>query len=149
MNFTFATVATLLLLLLAYTGTTEASCTGSDVPCQEASGDCTTVVRLALSGDLVAAGNAASYGKYCGNRNKCQVVDDEIVNSRNSSSDEEDHGEETVDQDNVCEIDDDRRLYGKKITKKSKQDSKKKSMRLFSTKKKGEEPCPAIPCDPH
>jgi hypothetical protein len=150
MNFFTSTAVVVLtfLLLLAYTGLiTEASCTGSDGPCQAASGDCTTAVRLALGGDLAAAVDAAWYGKYCGARNKCQVVDDNISSSSRSSSDDSDDGEEMSDQDDsVCLIEDDRRrLHGKQSKTKSKKNIIKKKKN--KKEKSAQEPCPAIPCD--
>lgn len=132
MKLTFITSLVLLLFLI---GRIDASCTASNATCETGSGDYTSAVRLALQGDLVAAGNAAFYGKYCGNLNKCQVV------AALSSSSEDA---------NTCEVDDEprSRLLEKK-TKGKKQDIKmdKKSGDDDDDDASIDDPCPAIACD--
>lgn len=143
--------------LLFSTSRVDGSCTSSNDVCQVGSGDCTTAVRLALEGNLVAAGDAAFYGKYCGTRNKCQVV-------KGSSSEDGSF----LDKASTCEIKEDtshRRLgktskgkrgdkeNHKKTTKKSQKSNKHKSRSKSSASMHhdesyaDDEPCPAVPCD--
>ena len=145
-------------LLVTTTSRVDGSCTSSNNACQVGSGDCTAAVRLALGGDLVAAGDAAFYGKYCGARNKCQVV-----KGSSSSSDGS-----FLENANTCEMKDDnyRRRLGKKTKgkrgdqKMHKKTTKKSKKKTSSSKSSGskhhyesddgsddEPPCPAVPCD--
>ena len=61
-------------VLAVFLQSTDATCTSENGPCQKGSGNCTSAVRLALSGNLLDGINALTYGKYCGASNKCQVV---------------------------------------------------------------------------
>mmetsp|Transcript_39888 Transcript_39888/g.58603 ORF Transcript_39888/g.58603 Transcript_39888/m.58603 type:complete len:271 (+) Transcript_39888:64-876(+) len=63
--------------------TVDAICSPSNETCQPASGSCTQAVNTALGGDLGAAFDVLSYGKYCGGTGGC-VGSPDPVDQNNS-----------------------------------------------------------------
>jgi len=124
-------IAFSLLLLLTDVQEVDASCTSSNEPCEQFSGNCFAPVTFALSGDLPAAIDALEYGKYCGRLNRCRPK--EIASDLCPKFDEV----------STCKKEKSEKFNSKKEKSKKSKKNKKHS----KDEEEEEAPCPAIACD--